>query len=95
MDRETGTAFPKTDLAAALTRRLSPHAAHETLDAALRDWARTLRARGVASERMVTTLRELWLECGGPSQLALADRPQPLTLTDINETALEAYWRDD
>jgi hypothetical protein len=86
---------PRRDLADALTRRLSPHAAHDTLDGALREWARTLRAKGVAAERMVATLRELWFECGGQSQIARADPPQPLTLARINETALRAYWRDD
>ncbi len=91
----TSTGAPPKDLGEALTRRLSPHAAHHTLDSALRDWARTLRARGVAAERMITTLRELWFECGGPSQLTLADRSQPLTLARVNETALQAYWRDD
>jgi hypothetical protein len=91
----TSTRGPAKDLAEALTLRLSPLAAHRTLDGALRDWAQTLRARGVAAERMITTLRELWFECGGPSQLTLADRSQPLTLAHINETALRAYWRDD
>jgi hypothetical protein len=95
LDRTSGGGTLSRDLAEALTRRLSPLATHQTLDAALRDWARTLRARGVAAERMITTLRELWFECGGPSQFALADRPEPLTLASINETALRAYWRDD
>lgn len=82
-------------VADALTRSLSPQGSHTSLEGALREWARVLRSRGVKPEHMVTTLRELWFQCGGQSLLPPPDDVPPLTLSRVNEVALRAYFRDD